>query len=142
VIRHIGLEAEPAEPPVGQVEMNLLAQSTLGADAVAVAHQQHPDHQLRVDRGAADVAVIRSQVTPHSRQINEAVDLPQQVIPRYVSLDAEAEEQRLLHHRPLAHHRPNLLLPGEVNQDPRPASREGFFNTIRPKRPRPLPFRL
>ena len=66
VIRHIGLEAEPAEPPVGQVEMNLLAQSTLGADAVAVAHQQHPDHQLRVDRGAADVAVIRRQVSPYA----------------------------------------------------------------------------
>ena len=34
-----------------------------------------------------------------------AVDRPQQVIRRYVVLDAEAVEQRFLHHRPLAHHR-------------------------------------
>jgi hypothetical protein len=33
-----------------------------------------------------------------------------------MSLEAEAVKQRLLHHTPLAHHRPNLLRPGEGNQ--------------------------
>jgi hypothetical protein len=33
-----------------------------------------------------------------------------------VPLEAEAVEQRLLHHPPLAHHRPNLLRSAEGNQ--------------------------
>ena len=35
---------------VRPVEVNLLAQAPLGADAEAIAHDQHPDHQLGVDR--------------------------------------------------------------------------------------------
>jgi hypothetical protein len=38
-------------------------------------------------------------------------------------LKAEAIEQRLLHHSPLAHYRPNLLRPGEGNQRTAPRSR-------------------
>src|SRR6516225_1419564 len=37
-------------------------------------------------------------------------------------LKAEAVEQRLLHHPPFAHHRPNLLCLGEGNQGPAPRS--------------------
>ena len=47
--------------------------------------------------------------------------------------EAEAVEQRVLHHRPFAHHRPNLLSPGEVNQDAATAS-SAFFNSIDPLR--------
>jgi hypothetical protein len=41
-------------------------------------------------------------------------------------LKAEAVKQRLLHHPPLAHHWPNLLLPGEENQRPAPGSSRVF----------------
>jgi hypothetical protein len=42
---------------------------------------------------------------PNLRQIDEAVDLAQEVIVRDMTLNAEAVEQRLLHHLPFAHHR-------------------------------------
>jgi hypothetical protein len=38
-------------------------------------------------------------------EINEVVDSPQEMIIGNMALKAEAVEQRLLHHRPLAHHR-------------------------------------
>src|SRR6266576_3800523 len=56
------IEIEPAEPPISQVQLNLLAQPQLEADAVAVAHDQHSDHELRVDRRSTDVAIERCQL--------------------------------------------------------------------------------
>jgi hypothetical protein len=43
VIRHLTIEAEPAEPAVGEVQVHLLAQPPLGANAVTMANQQHPN---------------------------------------------------------------------------------------------------
>jgi hypothetical protein len=34
MVGHLVIEAEAAEPPVGQVEMDVLAQPTLGADPI------------------------------------------------------------------------------------------------------------
>ena len=104
MIGHRSAKIEPTEPTIGEVEMDLFAQPPLRADAHAVAHDQHPDHQLGIDRGAPDLAVIGSQMLAEPAQIDEPVDRPQQVIRRHVILDAEAVEQRLLHHRSLAHH--------------------------------------
>jgi hypothetical protein len=42
-------------------------------------------------------------------QIDETVDPAKEVIVADMPLKAEAVEQRLLDHPPLAHHRPNLL---------------------------------
>src|SRR5438045_7615861 len=39
VIRHIALEAESAEPPIGQVQMHFLAEPALRANTEAVAHE-------------------------------------------------------------------------------------------------------
>jgi hypothetical protein len=75
-------------------------------------------------------------VRPQIRQVNETVDLAKHVIVGDVPLEAEAVKQRLLHHPPLAHHRPNLLLPKEENQ--RQASQSsGLFqrNTSTPAGP-------
>jgi hypothetical protein len=46
VVGHVAVEAQPTEPAIGQIEMSLVTQPSLGTDAIAVAHQQHPDHQL------------------------------------------------------------------------------------------------
>jgi hypothetical protein len=54
VIRHRTLQAEPAEPPVGQIEVNFIAQTPLRSDPEAVADQEHPDHQFEINRGPAD----------------------------------------------------------------------------------------
>jgi hypothetical protein len=57
VIRDGAFQPKPEKPAIGEVQMHLLAQATFGPDAEAVADDQHPDHQLRVDRGATRVAV-------------------------------------------------------------------------------------
>ena len=46
VIGNPVVEIETAKPPIGEVQFDLLAQLPLEADAIAVAHDQHPDHQL------------------------------------------------------------------------------------------------
>ena len=51
MVGNIAVEPEAAEPAVGQIEVDLLAQAPLGADAEAVAHDQHPDHQLGSTEG-------------------------------------------------------------------------------------------
>ena len=70
MLRHIAVQTQPTEPSLGKVEMHLLAQSPLRPDAEAVAHKQHPDHQLRVDLRPADRAVERRYVLPHTPQIH------------------------------------------------------------------------
>ena len=40
VVRHLAVEAEPAEPAVSEVQVNLLAQPPFRTNAVAVANQQ------------------------------------------------------------------------------------------------------
>jgi len=60
--------------------MHFLAKPTLRSDATAIADEQHPDHQFRVDRRPPDLAVERPQVSTDARQVNEPVDRTQQVI--------------------------------------------------------------
>src|SRR4029077_3648934 len=129
VVGYVAVEAQPTEPAIGQIEVNLVTKPPLGPDAVAVAHQQHTDHQLRIDRGPTHLAVVRLKVSPNARQIDEPIDLAQHVIARHVPFQAEAIKQRLLHHCPFAHHRPNLLSPGESELGRSPSLKE-FFNTI------------
>jgi hypothetical protein len=69
---------------------------------------------------------------PRDRQkIDEPVDLAQKVIVLDVPLQTEAIEQRLLHHPPHTHHRPNLLHPAEENQRPAPRSSGVFQRNLR-----------
>ena len=62
MIRNFIVQFETAEPAIAKMKFDLLAQLTLKADAVAVADNEHPDHQLRIDRGPPDVAVERCQL--------------------------------------------------------------------------------
>jgi hypothetical protein len=68
---------------------------------------------------------------PNLGQVDETADLAQQVIVRDAPLKAEAVEQRLLHHPPLAHHRPNLLHPTEENQRTAPRSSRVLQSNLR-----------
>jgi len=55
---NVAVEPQPAEPPVGRIEVDLLAQQPLRANAEAIADNQHLDHQLGIDRRTSDLAVI------------------------------------------------------------------------------------
>ena len=82
--------------------MDLVAEPALGTDAEAVADDQHPDHQLGIDRGPPQLAIERPQVRPEPRQIHRAVDGAKQMVRRDVPLQAELVEQRFLRHPPPA----------------------------------------
>src|SRR5215469_6947183 len=100
------LEPQSAKPAVRQIEVRLFAQSPLGSYAVAIADQQHPDHQLRIDRGSPSVAVERSKLVAQTAQIEDAVDLPQRMIGRNPVVETKFIEQPLLHPGLLPHHPP------------------------------------
>jgi hypothetical protein len=44
MIQHSAIQTEPEEPPVAQIEVDLIAQSPLRSDPQAVTDQEHPDH--------------------------------------------------------------------------------------------------
>src|SRR5262245_54471653 len=113
MIRDIALKSEPTKPAISQVQMHFLTQPPFGSNTKAIAHDQHPDEQLRIDRGAAHSAVERRQMFADVGQVDEAVDRPEEMICRHMLLKAEAIEKLFLHHRPLTHHQPNLQLAGE-----------------------------
>jgi hypothetical protein len=62
VIRHFVIKTEAAKPAISKMQLDFLAQPSLKADTVAVAHDQHPDHQLGVNRRPANVAVKGRQL--------------------------------------------------------------------------------
>jgi hypothetical protein len=108
VVGDLAVQPQAAEPAIGEVEMDLLAEPPLRADPQAVAHQQHPDHQLGIDRRPADRAVERRQVCADAAQIHEPVDGPEQMVLRHMPLQRELVEQRALIDPTLAHHRCTL----------------------------------
>src|SRR5271154_1548702 len=122
MIGDAAIEPQATKPPIREIKMDLLAQPTLRTNAQAVADDEHPDHQLGINRGPPHVAIVGTQMRPNLGQVDEPIDLAKQVTVRDMPLKAEAVEQRLLHHPPFAHHRPNLLHPEEENQRPAPRS--------------------
>jgi hypothetical protein len=75
--------------------MDLLAQPTLRTNAEAVADDEHPDHQLWINRGPPHLAIVGSQMRPNLGQVDEPVDLSQQMIIGNAPLQTEAVKQRL-----------------------------------------------
>jgi hypothetical protein len=87
MVRHFARQAEPAEPPIGEVQMDLLAQSAFRADAVAIADDQHPDQQFRVDRRPPGRAIEWRQVAPNRAKVAEAGDRSQHMVDRHMLLE-------------------------------------------------------
>ena len=117
VVRHVTVEAETAEPPIRQIEVHLLAEPPLRANAAAIADEQHAYQQFRVDRGSPDRAVERRHMSPHALQVHESINRPQQMVGGNMPLQRELVEQRRLIDLPLAHHRRFSRRRGGVNQD-------------------------
>ena len=46
-------DAEVTKPAIGEVELDLAAECSFRADGKHVADDEHPDHQHRINRGAA-----------------------------------------------------------------------------------------
>ena len=112
MVRNLAVQTQTAEPPTGEVEVDLLAEAALGPNAHRVSDDQHPDHQLRSHRGTADGAVKRLQFRANTLQIEELVDPSKQVVIGDMIVQTEiAEQLRRRHLR--SHHRP---VPSGINR--------------------------
>ena len=76
MIGHATVEPKPAKPPICQIEMDFLAQAPFRADAEAVAHDQHTDHQFGIDRWPTYCAVEGGKTPPQLAKFDEPVDRP------------------------------------------------------------------
>jgi len=68
VIGNFVIEIEPAEPAIGKVQFDFLAQFALGADAVAVTYNEHSQHELGINRRTTDLAVEALQLAAKTSQ--------------------------------------------------------------------------
>src|SRR5262245_2632094 len=99
------LDAQAAEPPVRQVDLNLTTEQPLRANAKNVADDEHPDHQQRVNRRAAEWRVVSRKLTADPGQIKHASDPAHQVIVRYHLVEPELVEELFLLVLQPPHHR-------------------------------------
>src|SRR5215216_1943903 len=133
MIGHLAVEAQTTKPAVRQVEVHLLAQPPLRADAKAVADDQHPDQQLRVDRRPPHLAVERSQFLPQPVEFDEPVDRAQQVPFRHMPFERELVKKGVLPDAAFPHHWPSPRSPRTgLNQPSRAPATPDFFNRIDP----------
>src|SRR3546814_19733947 len=85
--------------------MDLFAETALGSYAVAVSDDQHPDHQLRINRGPPGVAVVIGQLRAQIAQVETLINATQKVIVGNVGVEIECVKQPSLTTRSLTHHR-------------------------------------
>ena len=89
MVRHRVLKSQSTEPAIRQIEVNLFAQPALGTNAEAVTDDQHPHHQLRIDRRPPGVAVERRQVLAQIAEVEATINPAQQVIGGNVIVEIE-----------------------------------------------------
>jgi hypothetical protein len=132
MVGNLVVKIEAAEPAVGEVQLDLLAQLPLEANAVAVTHDQHPDHQLGVDRRSADLAVERLQLLPKLGQNprHGRIDAAQKMAFRDTLLEVEEVEQLALIDRLPTHHDPSPPKASTRRNHDSPAITNDFFNSI------------
>jgi hypothetical protein len=134
VIGNLAIQTESAEPPVRQIEVNLFAESALGPNAHAIADDQHPHYQCRVDRGSPRPTVEGLQSLTKAIEVEMPIDAPQQVIGRDVVIEAKVVKQPSLR-RLNAHHRylSRIRWRQRFTTLPSHQSIADFFNDIRAK---------
>src|SRR5271169_3411499 len=115
MIGHATIEPKPTKPSICQIEMDFLAQAPLGADAEAVPDDEHPDHQLGINRWPSQRAVERCELAAQFRQVDKTVDRPQQMIRRHMCIEREVVEQHTLFDLPCSHHRLSSCLSTRLN---------------------------
>src|SRR6478609_2034836 len=90
------------------MQLDFLGELAFRPDAVAVADNEHSDHQLGIDRRTADVTVMGSEFLMQisERNSHENVHAPQQVALGDAIFQPELVEQTTLMPSLPPHHRP------------------------------------
>ena len=133
MIGNAAVEIEPAKPPKSQMQFDFLAQSPLKADAIAVAHDQHPDHKLWINRRPANLAVEGCQLLTKSSQQprHHRIDPAQQMTSRNALFEVEqVEKLALIARLPTHHGKPPPLIASSQTESLFADEREPFFNAI------------
>ena len=113
-------------------------QGHLVAAAVAVADEEHPDHQLGIDRRPTGLAVVALQTASKIAQVKVAIDAAQQMILRDVGVEIEGVKQPILSAALPSHHLASPITPthlGHQHPRQRPRDRGEFFNRVCRRRP-------
>ena len=90
------LNPEPAIPAVGEVHLDLAADHALRPDGEHVADDEHPHHQLGIDRWPARVRVIGRQLLVNPAEVEHGVDLAHEVVRRHHVVEIELVEELAL----------------------------------------------
>lgn len=79
VVGNFVFKALPAEPAIRQAQMGLFTQPPFGANAVAITHDQHADHQFGINRRTPNRAVEVGEVGAQVAQIETPINAAQKV---------------------------------------------------------------
>src|ERR1700743_1719313 len=104
MVRDGVFDAEFAEPAIGEVHLHLTTDQPFRADRKDIPHDQHPDHQLRINRRAAHARIMRCKFTAKPGKIESGIDLPHQMIFRNRLVEMKLVEQLTLVTLQTAHH--------------------------------------
>src|SRR3954471_23556851 len=74
------LNAELAEPAIRDVHLNFATDQPRRADREDISHDQHPDHQFRIDRRPTYGRIMRCKFAAEPGKIESSIDLPHQMI--------------------------------------------------------------
>jgi hypothetical protein len=111
------------------MKLDLLAQLALMPDAIAVADNQHPQHQFGINRGAADLTIERSQLPTELGQYagHNRIDPAQQMAFGDQFIEVERVKQPALITRlPTHHHQTPSPTPPSNGITAQPTSRALF----------------
>src|SRR6476646_5739648 len=73
-------DPEFAEPAIGEVHLYFTTDQPLRTDRKDIPHDQHPDHQFRIDRWTTHGRIMRRKLAAKPGQIESRIDLPHQMI--------------------------------------------------------------
>src|ERR1700693_4360964 len=135
MVRDGVFDAEFAEPAIGEVHLYLTTDQPLRAYRTDIPHDQHPDHQLRIDRRATHGRIMRCKFTAKPGKIENSIDLPHQMVFRNRVAKVKLVEQLTLVTLQTAHHgsTSSRFASTQRNHHSRPLSTD-FCNKIGAKR--------
>jgi hypothetical protein len=93
MIRDLVLDAEPAKPAIGQIDLHFSADASLRADRKHIADDEHPDHEHRIDRRPPRVGVVGRQCVMHPAEIEHSVDPAHQILSWHYRVQVELVEE-------------------------------------------------
>src|SRR4051795_6434495 len=74
------LNAELAEPAIREVHLNFATDQPLRADRKDISHDQHPDHQFRIDRRPTRGRIMSCKFAAEQGKIESSINLSHQMI--------------------------------------------------------------